>query len=340
MADLAAALVDSENLFRCFRVKGSPRPADIGRLGRYFPAVEPEISAAFGSWAADAFADWLEHERAPELRQSFGKRHDPGVRATKDTLSARGFTLVDVPMGKDRAELALVAAAKELVDQYEAGDITLGGEDHVPLDHAAGVLARTDHAWSFRVVVPDSLSHRQRAHKFEVGGRYHGIAVAALDIIINDRRTARRQQPRQRSADRKKLTAVLREHAGKSSKPGLVNFIDAITAICALPDSSPHPTASWLDSDSKKLLQAGNLDNVIAQSLVSWAREYRHPNLRNDLSTSRELLFFAAFEVCLGGLPPVHVLGTARTYVAQHSVAMLTPFERAVERSEAVHHLT
>ena len=138
MSDLPTtnALLDTENLFRGFRVNGGPHDRERGRLIRHFPTVTPEVSAALGALAAHDFVDWLE-ARCQLQCAVVDKRHDPSVEATRRTLEDRGFKHIDVSLGKDQADIAVVDTVDGLAGAADGGHIALGGEDNLVLGAAA-----------------------------------------------------------------------------------------------------------------------------------------------------------------------------------------------------------
>jgi hypothetical protein len=325
------ALLDTENLFRCFRTRGAPIHREIGRLWRHFPTVIPEISVSLGALAAYDFADWLEIHYNPVLRRSFGKPHDPGVLATRAALNDRDFTLTEVPPGRDKAELAVKAAAEELVARLTCGHMTFGGEDHILLDYAASVRSNNGGTWQFCVIMPDSKT--KQMPKFSEGGAYEGITATALDCILNERRQQRRQASDQRLVQRR-LIARLMGRAAESGQDKPLRFLAAIKAICAsvhLPLVSASLNQWWLSTVTQRLASAG-LDEVIAQALVSWVGEFHDPSIQDGETAIREHLFLAAFEVCLGSMPTETVAEAARTYVAPNFPSVLNALERAIER--------
>lgn len=329
----AHALLDTENLFRGFR-PNRPRDRERGRLIRHFPTVTPEVSASLGALAAHDFVDWLEARWRLQMRRSFGKKHDPSVEATREALKARGFTLHDVPSGKNQADIAVVQTVDGLAGADAGGHIALGGEDNLVLDAAASLCERSTMSWTFTVVMPDSKTQQWR--KFDPGGKYETMEATALDLILAERRQLRSASGSLRAQGRR-LVLGLRRHGQRRStdRSSSSEFVQALEAICTSGELSPPdspPSQPWMSWTAARLAEAG-LGLPIAHALVSWVGEFHDGAALQDLSSSHELLMAAAIDVFGGDEFDPSTASATRTYIAKRYPEFLTRLERAIASS-------
>lgn len=339
MSDLPTtnALLDTENLFRGFRVNGRPHDRERGRLIRHFPTVTPEVSAALGALAAHDFVDWLEARCQLQMRKSFGKRHDPSVEATRRTLEDRGFKHIDVSLGKDQADIAIVETVDGLAGAADGGHIALGGEDNLVLGAAAELCKRTMMSWTFTVVMPDSKTEQWR--KFDPGGAYEVLEATALDLILEERRQLRRASGSMR-ARRRRLVLGLRRYSRRAlsrQSESRSSFVRALEVICSsgeLPPPGSRPTQHWMRTTATKLVDAG-VEVPIAHALVSWIGEFHSSAAGQVPSSASELLLAAAIDIYGGDEFDPRTAAATRTYVAKNHPEFLTPLERAIARSKS-----
>lgn len=109
-----ALLIDSENVFKPF-LPEEPKPfnpdakyaVDARKLNRHDVPLE-EIWRE-GPAYLEALVGWLERRFELLSRRSYGKHHDPGVKALyRAIMRAQSWTHTDVPPGKDKADEAII----------------------------------------------------------------------------------------------------------------------------------------------------------------------------------------------------------------------------------------
>lgn len=327
-----AVLFDTENLFHPFGYPLSQLDEGrVQRLDRHFPGVPQETALTLGELVVHDVIDWLDNEYERHLSRSYGWPRNSVVKATRETLAERGFTHVEVPSGKDKADEAVKDALELAMIAERTGHATLGGEDHLVLDYAAEAADLLSGYWQFLVIVPDGTS--RQVPKFATNGKYGALELETVDGIRQSQKEIRRRNADARSALRRRATRLLQAYSRPTNVPTLQGrFLSAVKAILGLDHQSPgsaERTAAWATKTVSQLVENG-LDKLLAQALVAWASELEDVDRRPSPYEVHELLFRATFAVWLNYQVTADIAFALRCFVLMHRLELLTALESAI----------
>lgn len=328
----AHVLLDTENLFWGFRTRPygceDRRAEQAVRLRSVVPELSPEAASWYGPVVARDVVDWLDTRFERVWSEGFGKRADEGVRSTARVLQHRGFTVTDVPAGKNMAEIALNARSDELALTAPHGHFVLGGEDSWMLNHAGAAPLVERHAWTYLVVIPDPRT--VNADDFRPGRQYGSFAFTTIVDIRGERRRVRREDRDQRHAYRVFVAEHLAEQARRARHETSATFETVMAATLAvltpqMPDPREREGAAWVG----RVLDEAGVPPAISAAVQVWCLTYGYTVGSDSPAPEHECLFRAVVGVLLPRRADPRRLAAVRAVVLEADPFFDLPYDLA-----------